>query len=145
MVPEDLIEVYTVLMGQLSLLCTLKALGIPTDIDPRVRNSLGAWPLLKLTDSTGKRSYAATVYYVPVAERANLTVLTNAFATKVLLKPPNQPGGLAKATGVSFLIDGIEQTIPAAEEVLLAGGTYMSPKLLQLSGVGSRILLQNLA
>ncbi|KAM0449596.1 hypothetical protein ACHAO4_007261 [Trichoderma viride] len=60
---------------------------------------------------------------------------------RVLLKLPTQPGGLAKATGVSFIIDGIEQTISAAK-VLLAGGTYMSPKLLQLSGVGPPILLQ---
>lgn len=109
-------------------------------MDLRVRNSLGAWPLLKLTDSAGKKSYAATAYYVPVAERA-FTILTNALVTKVLLKLPTQPGGLAKATGVSFIIDGIEQTISAAK-VLLAGGTYMSPKLLQLSGVGPPILLQ---
>lgn len=121
---------------------TLQALGIPTDVDPRVRNSLGAWPLLKLTDSEGKRSYAATAYYVPVAERTNLTILTNAFVTKVLLKPPTEPRGLAKATGVSFSIDGVEQTVSAVKEVLLAGGTYMSPKLLQLSGIGSPTLLQ---
>lgn len=101
-----------------------------------MRNSLGAWPLLKLTDSTGKRSYA------PIAERVNFTILTNAFATKVLINPPTQPGGSAKATGISFITDGIEQTISAAKEVLLAGGTYMSPKLLELSSVGSPSLLQ---
>ncbi|KAM6478149.1 alcohol oxidase [Trichoderma sp. SZMC 28011] len=123
---------------------TLQALSIPSDKDPRVPGSLGGWPLLKYTDSTGKRSYAASAYYASIAGRENLTVLTNAYVTKLLLDPPEKSGGLAKVAGVSFILDKVEHVVRATKETILAGGSYMSPKLLELSGIGSSSLLQKL-
>ncbi|KAL7916856.1 alcohol oxidase [Trichoderma velutinum] len=123
---------------------TLQALGIPSNNDPRVPGSLGGWPLLKYTDSTGKRTYAASAYYAPIAGRTNLTVLTSAYVTKMLLEPPEKSGGLAKVAGVSFIIDKVEHVVRATKETILAGGSYMSPKLLELSGIGSSSLLQKL-
>ncbi|KAL6689946.1 alcohol oxidase [Trichoderma pleuroticola] len=123
---------------------TVQAIGIPSDKDPRVPGSLGGWPVLKYTDSAGKRSYAAPAYYAPVAGRPNLTVLTSAYVTKMLLEPPETAGGLAKVTGVSFILDKAEHVVRATKETILAGGSYMTPKLLELSGVGSSSLLQKL-
>lgn len=123
---------------------TLQALGIPSDKDPRVPGSLGGWPLLKYTDSTGKRSYAASAYYASIAGRPNLTVLTSAYVTKMILDPPEMSGGSAKVTSVSFVLDEKEHVVRATKETILAGGSYMSPKLLELSGIGSSSLLQKL-
>ncbi|KAJ4865664.1 GMC oxidoreductase domain-containing protein [Trichoderma breve] len=123
---------------------TLQALGIPSDTDPRVPGSLGGWPLLKYTDSTGKRSYAASAYYASIAGRPNLTVLTSAYVTKMLLDAPEKSGGSAKVAGVSFILDKVEHVVRATKGTILAGGSYMSPKLLELSGIGSSSLLQKL-
>ncbi|RFU82169.1 gmc oxidoreductase [Trichoderma arundinaceum] len=123
---------------------TLQALGIPSNTDPRLPGSLGGWPLLKYTDSTGKRSYAASAYYASIAGRPNLTVVTSAYVTKILLEPSEESGGLAKVTGVSFTVDKVEHVVRATKETILAGGAYMSPKILELSGIGSASLLQKL-
>ncbi|KAL7931447.1 hypothetical protein V8C35DRAFT_323612 [Trichoderma chlorosporum] len=123
---------------------TLQALGFPSSMDPRVPGSLGGWPVLKYTDSTGKRSHAASAYYAPIAGRQNLNVLTSTYVTKLLLNPPEISGGLAQVKGVSFIVDKEEYVVRATKETILSGGTYMSPKILELSGIGSRSLLQNL-
>lgn len=46
------------------------------------------------------------------------------------------------ATGVEASVDGQTQTYGAAKEVILAAGVFNSPKLLELSGIGSRELLE---
>jgi choline dehydrogenase len=61
--------------------------------------------------------------------RPNLTVRTNAQATRVVLEG-------ARAVGVSYLDNGEERTVRADAEVLLSGGAINSPQLLMLSGIG---------
>ena len=71
----------------------------------------------------------------PVKDRKNLRVLTKALTTRIILKD-------GRAVGVEYLKDGKTATIQAAREVLLCGGAFNSPHLLQVSGIGDRSLLQ---
>jgi choline dehydrogenase len=65
----------------------------------------------------------------PALERPNLTVRTNAHATRILLDG-------TRATGVAYLHDGAQVAVHAGTEVILCGGTINSPQLLLLSGIG---------
>jgi choline dehydrogenase len=61
--------------------------------------------------------------------RPNLTVVTGAQATRVLFEG-------RRATGLEYTRDGRILSANAAREVLLCGGSYNSPQLLMLSGIG---------
>ena len=77
----------------------------------------------------GERCSAAAAYLHPVMQRSNLTVITGAHATRVLFQGK-------RATGVAYRKGGQHQTVNARREVVLCGGAFNSPQLLQLSGVG---------
>ncbi|MGP0092878.1 MAG: GMC family oxidoreductase [Xanthobacteraceae bacterium] len=77
----------------------------------------------------GRRSSAAAAYLKPARRRPNLTVLTGARATRVLMQG-------VRATGVEFVQRGETRQITAEREVILAGGAFNSPQLLMLSGIG---------
>jgi choline dehydrogenase len=83
----------------------------------------------QLTQRNGRRYSAATAYLHPAMSRPNLTVLTDALVTRVIIE-----GG--QATGVSYLHRGAAETAQANAEVILSGGAINSPQLLMLSGVG---------
>jgi len=85
----------------------------------------------------GLRSSAATAFLRPARRRANLTVITRAHATRVLFSG-------SRATGVEYLRGGGLNSAMARKEVIAAGGSFNSPQLLQLSGVGPASLLQDL-
>ncbi|MGY1753736.1 GMC family oxidoreductase [Blastococcus sp. SYSU D01042] len=82
----------------------------------------------QVTQRRGRRWSAADAYLHPAADRPNLTVLTGALATRVLVS-----GG--RATGVEYRRNGSLHTARAAE-VVLSGGAVNSPQLLMLSGIG---------
>lgn len=82
-------------------------------------------------ERNGERCSAAAGYLHPVMNRPNLTVITGAHATRVLTEGK-------RATGVAFRQDNKDQTVHASKEVLLCGGAFGSPQLLQLSGIGRK-------
>ncbi|WP_160772770.1 GMC family oxidoreductase [Alteraurantiacibacter buctensis] len=78
----------------------------------------------------GSRCGGARAYLDPVRHsRANLAIWTGAQASRVLVE-----GG--RAVGVAFQRGGQAQTVRARREVILCAGTYGSPHLLLLSGIG---------
>src|SRR5262249_33183237 len=82
----------------------------------------------QVTQRGGRRESAATAYLAPARRRANLTVQTEAPATRVLVEG-------ARAVGVEYLRAGqLHQA--RGGEVVLCGGAINSPQLLMLSGVG---------
>jgi choline dehydrogenase len=83
------------------------------------------------TIKDGKRCSAAHAYLLPVLARENLTVLTDAQVSKVLIKDQ-------QAYGVDVVIKGERRCISAKKEVILSGGTIASPQLLMLSGIGDK-------
>jgi choline dehydrogenase-like flavoprotein len=62
-------------------------------------------------------------------KRPNLTVLTHATARRVLLDG-------TKAYGVAYGQNGTITTAEAQREVILSGGSFNTPQLLMLSGIG---------
>jgi choline dehydrogenase len=82
----------------------------------------------------GRRRSSAVVYLRPAERRPNLKVETNALATKILFEG-------SRAVGVDFRTEKGRFSVKA-KEILLCGGTFNSPQLLQLSGVGPRALLE---
>ncbi len=77
----------------------------------------------------GRRQSSAFAFIGPVLKRRNLTVRTNAQATRILF-------GKREARGVAYTVQGKSRAARANREVILAGGVYNSPQLLMLSGVG---------
>lgn len=120
---------------------TWQAIGLGAEADPRSPGSLGGYAILKYTDTAGKRSYAANAYYAPIAGRSNLVVLTGANVSKVVLEPC-ESNGLATAKGVLFTVEEGEFTVVPSREVILCAGSFQTPKLLELSGVGSSEILE---
>ncbi len=87
------------------------------------------------TTRNGRRCSAAVAYLRPARRRANLNIVTGALATRVLLHE-------GRATGVAFNTPGGKRSATARAEVILCGGTFNSPHLLQLSGIGPAAWLQ---
>ena len=83
----------------------------------------------EFTIGGGRRSSTARSFLRPALRRPNLTVETGAQANRVLIAN-------GRATGVEYRKGGGLRTARAAREVVLSGGTYNSPQLLMLSGIG---------
>ncbi|KPP82449.1 MAG: oxidoreductase [Rhodobacteraceae bacterium HLUCCO07] len=78
----------------------------------------------------GERCSAAAGYLHPVmGARPNLTVMTRCRATRVLFEG-------RRAVGVAYRQGRQDGQVRARREVILCGGAFNSPQLLQLSGVG---------
>ncbi|WP_206423924.1 choline dehydrogenase [Corynebacterium gerontici] len=83
----------------------------------------------------GKRLSAARAYLHPVMDRKNLDVRTRAFTTRILFDGD-------RATGVEYEWKGKKRRV-YAEKVILCGGAFNTPQLLQLSGIGNKEVLEN--
>ena len=119
---------------------TNDALGMGVNSDPRDGATLGGYALLKYTDRNGKRSTAASSYYAAAAERINLKLIQSAMVTKVLLD--RSMGDPPTAKGVVYVVDGHKSVVYARREVILSAGSVVSPKILELSGIGSKSVLE---
>jgi 4-pyridoxate dehydrogenase len=83
-----------------------------------------------MTIRNGWRCSASTAYLRPALRRANLDVLVNALATRIVFDGH-------RAVGIEYLQNGERHVARAEREVLLAGGVINSPQLLMLSGIGN--------
>ena len=91
--------------------------------------------------ASGTRSHAGTAYYQPNASRPNLTVLTQAQVSKITFAHRH---GKVYATGAEFTSFGSTYHVEADHEVLLCCGSFQSPQILELSGIGSKKILEPL-
>ena len=96
-------------------------------------NTLGS--VVRRGPNRGKRSYAARGYFEPNKGRQNLKVLCEALATNVEIEG-------STVRGVTFIHDGQKHTVKVNKEVILCGGTFNSPQLLELSGIGDPEVLK---
>ena len=83
----------------------------------------------QVTCKKGKRWSVADAYIRPAMDRANLTVLTEAFVTRIVMDG-------TRATGVAYERHGESFVAHADAEIVLSGGAVNSPQLLMLSGIG---------
>ncbi len=84
--------------------------------------------LTRVTQRRGRRHSAADAYLRPALARPNLTLVTGAYATRVVAEG-------RRAVGVEYVREGRTEIVRAGE-VVLAGGAINSPQLLLLSGIG---------
>jgi choline dehydrogenase len=89
----------------------------------------------QLTTKNGRRWSTAVGYLRPARKRSNLAVVSDALATRVLFSG-------RRAIGVEYRQGNTTHTAYADGEVILSGGAFNSPQLLQLSGVGPASLLR---
>lgn len=89
---------------------------------------------------TKTRSYAGTAFGIPAGKRPNVKILTGAKTNKILFTKAEN--GTVRATGVQVEIDGKTETFTPKKEVVLAAGVYNTPKLLELSGIGNKSILE---
>ncbi len=87
----------------------------------------------------GRRASSAAAYLKPVAHRPNLSVEVNALTTRVLIEQ-------GRARGIEWVRGGAStpERVMARREVILSAGTFNTPQLLMLSGVGPARHLQDL-
>jgi choline dehydrogenase len=88
----------------------------------------------QLTTRNGRRCSASVAYLKPARRRPNLKVVPNALATRVLFDG-------RRAVGVEYQQGDATHTARAAE-IILAGGAFNTPQLMQLSGLGPAALLR---
>jgi choline dehydrogenase-like flavoprotein len=120
---------------------TFTKLGRQLKRDPFSGKALGGYSSPITVDPSSKiRSYAANTYFAAASARQNLHVVTGALVEKILLEPRTD---LVVARGVEVDIAGEKQTVTARKEVILAAGVFQTPKLLELSGIGNKYLLQS--
>jgi choline dehydrogenase len=102
--------------------------GLPRNADFNGETTYGAGAY-QLSIGSRWRASSAVAFLHPIRQRANLTVVTSAHVTRIVLEG-------AKAAGVEYVVDGKVQFARAGREVILSAGALQSPQLLQLSGVG---------
>jgi choline dehydrogenase len=110
--------------------------GLPTIEDFNDGRQEGAG-YFQSTTGKHRRWSAATAYLRPARGRSNLVVRPDAHATSVLIED-------GRAAGVTYVSGGATHTARAGGEVIISGGVFNSPQLLQLSGIGPGALLQEI-
>jgi choline dehydrogenase len=102
--------------------------GIPYTADPNGADQEGVF-YHQVTQRNARRESAATAFLHPVEDRPNLTIITRARATKIILRN-------GRAVGLTYLRNGKEEAVYAENEVIISSGAINSPRLLMLSGIG---------
>ena len=113
------------------------SIGIPSNTDYNGAQQEGV-SYVQRTTHKRLRVSAAKAFLNPAKSRSNLTIITNALATKIMLDGKRAVGVLYKKGSK----DAHTLELKANKEVILSGGAINSPQLLQLSGIGPSDLLK---
>jgi len=108
--------------------------GFPKNSDFNGATQEGAG-FFQTTTKGGRRASTAVAYLRPAKARPNLHVETSALAERILFEG-------RRAVGVAYRRAGVPRTARARKEILISGGAFNSPQLLQLSGVGPADMLR---
>jgi choline dehydrogenase len=108
--------------------------GFPRNDDFNGKDQEGAG-YFQYTARNGLRRSTARGYLRAARGRSNLKVVTNALASRIIMDG-------RRATGIEYRRGGETHTASATREVILAGGAFNSPQLMQLSGLGPADLLR---
>jgi choline dehydrogenase len=108
--------------------------GLPINPDFNGATQEGAG-FFQTTTQYGRRASTAVAYLRPAKGRNNLQVETAALAQRVVFDG-------RRAVAVEYRRAASVRTARARKEILVCGGAYNSPQLLQLSGVGPAELLR---
>lgn len=116
-----------------ALLDAAESLGIPRFDHPngRMMEGAGGVAITDMLVRDGRRHSLYRAYVQPIADRANLTILTDTLVRRVLFAGN-------RAIGVEIEREGTISSISASTEVVVSTGAINTPKLLMLSGIGDR-------
>lgn len=95
-----------------------------------------AWHMSAVNQAHGTRSSTDVAYLRPALGRSNLAIFDNTLAERIVFDKSKV------TTGVKVSSNNETLTLKAKKEVIIAGGVFQSPQLLQVSGVGPKTLLQ---
>jgi choline dehydrogenase len=88
-------------------------------------------------DQRGRRSSSSTAYLRPAMSRPNLSVITDALVTRIVVEN-------ARAVAVEYRVGERAHTAGCGREVVLSAGAFNSPQILMLSGIGPADVLRGL-
>jgi choline dehydrogenase-like flavoprotein len=88
-----------------------------------------------VTHKNGERWSTARAFLDPIMDRPNLTVVTGALTEKIIVEN-------GRATGVRFRQGKTSRQLLARREIILSAGTFGSPQILLLSGIGPKKKLE---
>lgn len=111
-----------------AMIAAAEGLGIPRTDDFNGTRQEGAG-YYQTTTARSRRWSTAKAYLEPARSRSNLVVRSNCQATRVVIEGK-------RAVGVEYRSPRGLQVARANAEVIVSGGAYGSPHLLQLSGLG---------
>jgi choline dehydrogenase-like flavoprotein len=105
-----------------------KAAGFPSTPDYNADRQEG-FGRGQYTIRDGRRSSSSRAHLRPALKRGNLTLKVHAHVRRLMLEG-------SRVTGVEYEIDGAPAIAHATREVILCAGTFNSPQILMLSGIG---------
>jgi choline dehydrogenase len=111
------------------------ATGLPVNDDFNTGDNFGVGAY-NLTLAGRWRSSARAAFLEPVRRRANLTITTDALATRILFRR-------TRAVGVEWIENNLRVSAAVRDggEVIMSAGAVQTPQLLQLSGIGPESVL----
>ncbi|KAJ7758743.1 alcohol oxidase [Mycena metata] len=121
---------------------TADILGIHRNPDPSAGDNRGIFVATKSIDTNATRSSAASAYYEPNKTRPNLAILSGARVVRLLTGKDAGSGIVIR--GVEYLKGDALNVLEASKEVILCAGSYETPKILELSGIGDPSILRKL-
>ena len=105
------------------------ALQIPRNDDFNGADQEGVG-LYEVTQKNGERWSTARAFLDPITTRPNLTVISKVHCEKIIIENK-------RTVGVKIKQGKTSRTLTASKEVILSAGTFGSPQLLLLSGIGA--------
>ena len=112
-----------------------KNLGYPAPEDYNAESQEG-FGIYQVTQKNGRRHSATCAFIDPIRNRSNLTITTRAMVSSVEVKKD-------RAVAVRYRVrNGEEREARCRREIVLCAGAIQSPQILELSGIGSREVLE---
>jgi choline dehydrogenase len=90
---------------------------------------------VQVTTRNGRRWSTAAAYLKLPNVKDSVKILTGALVKRVVVES-------RRAVGVEYAVQGVIHKAHARRDIILSGGAFNSPQLLQLSGIGSPDLLE---
>ena len=106
----------------------VQGLGVPFNPDFNGASQIGVGTM-QYTTHNNRRYTNVEAFLDPLADDPRLTIKTDCTVSKLIVENN-------RCAGVSYVCDGKEQTVRCDAEVLMAAGSYNTPKILMLSGIG---------
>ncbi|MFZ7090875.1 GMC family oxidoreductase [Primorskyibacter sp. 2E233] len=122
-----------------AMLTACESVGIPAyaDMNGEMMEKEGGAALANVRIKNGRRVNIPQSYLYPVLKQGNVTLLTGAETTSLIMDG-------TKVTGVNFVKDGQMKSVAASSRVVLSAGAINTPKILMLSGIGPKAELDRI-